>query len=227
MPLTHAALLKTTLLDYPGEIASVIFTPRCNLRCPYCHNPSLVTQIENNEELLPLDKIKSFLEKRKKLIGAVVITGGEPLIHEDLNDLILYIKSLGLKVKIDTNGLYPEHLKRLQADYIAMDIKTSPENYYRLGLQGDNRRLIKSINYILESGIDHEFRTTVIEDIVTEEDIKKLTPFLKSAQNWIFTPFRPGNTLDPEYNTKEIPSKEYMDKLLNTALNAGINCRIR
>jgi len=227
MVLTHAALVKTTLLDYPGEVASIIFTPRCNLRCPYCHNPSLVIQTDKNEDLLPLDEIRAFLNKRKKLIGAVVISGGEPLIHENIGDLVTYIKSLGLKVKIDTNGLYPDQLIKLKADYIAMDIKTSPHNYYKLGLQGDRNKLLKSISYIIESGIDHEFRTTVTEEIIDENDIAELVPVLKNAQHWYFTPFQNGNTLDPSFGDKESPSDEYMETLKSIAENAGIKSSIR
>jgi pyruvate formate lyase activating enzyme len=227
MPLTHGALVKTTLLDYPGEVSSIIFTPGCNLRCPYCHNPSLVIHSENNPDLLPIEEIKTFLEKRKKLIGGVVITGGEPLIYDDIKNLVLYIKSLGLKVKIDTNGLFPDLLKKLDVDYIAMDIKTSPENYYKLGLKGNNNRLLESISYIIESGIEHEFRTTVSEEIVTENDIKNLLPLLERANHWYFTPFQPGNTLDPTFNTKNSPSKEYMESLLSIALKGGIKSSIR
>ncbi len=227
MALSKAALLKTTLLDYPGEVASIIFTPRCNLRCPYCHNPSLITDSDKNEELLPIDEIKSFLEKRKNLIGAVVISGGEPLIHDEVGDLVDYIKSLKLKVKIDTNGLFPDMLKTLNVDYIAMDIKTSPKNYYRLGLQGDKNKLIESIEYILQSGIDHEFRTTVTEEIVTADDIEDLIPILKTAQHWYFTAFKPGNTLDPLYSTKEPPSGDYVMSLHSLAVDAGIKSSIR
>jgi len=227
MPLTHAALLKTTLLDFPGEVASIIFAPRCNLRCPYCHNPSLVTDTENNDELLPIGEIREFLTKRKNLISAVVISGGEPLVHDNIGELVDYIKSLGLLVKIDTNGLFPDKLKKLNVDYIAMDVKTSPENYFRLGLQGDSNRLIKSISYIINSGIHHEFRTTVTEEIISADDVQKLIPLLKNSEHWYFTAFQPGNTLDPLYSSKEPPEKEYIDNLLSITRKAGIKSSIR
>ena len=227
MPLTHAALLKTTLLDYPEEIASVIFTPGCNLRCPYCHNPSLVIDSENNSELLPLEEIKKFLKKRKNLIGAVVISGGEPLMHNNIGELVDYIKSMDLKVKIDTNGLFPEKLEKLNVDYIAMDVKTAPQNYSRLGLQRDSNKLFRSISYILNSGIHHEFRTTVTEEIVTIDDVRELIPLLKNAKHCYFTAFQPGNTLDSLYSSKESPEKEYMEKLLSIAQKAGIKSSIR
>ncbi len=227
MALTPATLLKTTLLDYPGEIASVVFTPGCNLRCPYCHNPSMVENAHENDELIPIDEVKQFLNKRKHLIGAVVISGGEPLIYDDIMDLVSYIKSLGLKVKIDTNGLNPERLKELDADYIAMDIKTSPFNYTRLGHKEDGERILQSIEYIIDSGIDHEFRTTVTEEIITESDMEHISPLLDRAQHWYFTPFKAGNTLDSNYRQKEPPAKEYMEKLLSIAIRAGISSSIR
>ena len=227
MPLTSAALVKTTLLDYPGEVASIIFTPRCNLRCPYCHNPSLVLNSTNNDDLISIEEIRKFIIKRKNLIGAVVISGGEPLLHDDIGDIVSFIKSHGLMVKIDTNGLYPEKLKTLDVDYIAMDIKTSPEKYYLLGLRGNKDKLKESIAYILESGIDHEFRTTVIEDIIDIDDMEKIIPLLKDSSHWYLTAFQPGDTLDPLYSHKEPPSKEYMESLLSIAVKSGIKSSIK
>lgn len=227
MPLTHGALLKTTLLDYPGEVASIIFTPRCNLRCPYCHNPGLIDFNPEDPTLLPLEEIKKFLKKRSHLIGAVVISGGEPLINNDLGDLIAYIHSLKLKVKIDTNGLYPERLAAIKADYIAMDIKTSPEHYYRLGLQGNKYKLKQSIEFIIRSGIPHEFRTTVLEEICSVHDIEKAAQLLKGANHWYFTPFKAGELLDPAFNNKLPPSQSYMESLVSIAEKAGIPASIR
>ncbi|MBB6480376.1 anaerobic ribonucleoside-triphosphate reductase activating protein [Spirochaeta isovalerica] len=227
MTLTEAGLLKTTLLDFPGEVASVIFTPGCNLRCPYCHNPGLVDPLRFSADLLPIEEIKSFLSKRAHLIGGVVITGGEPLLHDDLVNAIDFIHSLNLKVKIDTNGLFPDRLKQLNADYIAMDLKTSPEHYYRLGLQGNKDKLKDSIEFITGAGIPHEFRTTVTEEIVTIDDMEKMALLLKDAEQWFLTPFKPGETLDPAYSHKIPPSSSYMEKLLSIALEAGINSSIR
>jgi len=227
MALAKAALLKTTLLDYPGEVASMIFTPGCNLRCPYCHNPELVFPNKDSSELLPLESIRDFLKKRASLIGGVVITGGEPLIHEDLPLLINYIHSLDLKVKIDTNGLFPDQLKKVDADYIAMDLKTSPDHYYRLGLQGNKNRLVESIEYIKGSGINHEFRTTVSKTIVSPEDVHKMASLLKGAEHWYLTPFKPGITLDPSFSELQPPSSAYMEDLLTIARESGVEASIR
>jgi len=107
MALTHVGLQKTTLLDFPGEVAATVFTPGCNLRCPYCHNPSLV-QPPYPQDLISLEELDRFLEKRAKVLGGVCITGGEPLLHDNLDELISLIRSHGLKVKLDTNGTFPE-----------------------------------------------------------------------------------------------------------------------
>jgi len=227
MSLDKAGLLKTTLLDFPGEVASVIFTPGCNLRCPYCHNPGLVDLSRADSDLVPMKEIHSFLKARAHLIGGVAITGGEPLLHEDLPELIEFIRSLGLKVKVDTNGLFPERLKKLDVQYIAMDLKTRPDNYKSLGLKDDWNKLIKSIEYIIESGINHEFRTTVTEEFVTEEDMKEMIPLLHGAKKWYLTAFRSGKTLDPVYKDKESPTKAYMEKLLSLARSGGIETSIR
>lgn len=128
MALDRLGLVKTTLLDYPGEVAATIFTPGCNLRCPYCHNPDFVSGDPTGEEIT-LGEFFRFLEKRKGVLGGICITGGEPLIHKDLGDLIAAVRERGLKVKLDTNGTFPERLASLDVDYIAMDLKTIPDNY--------------------------------------------------------------------------------------------------
>ena len=119
MSIQNLGLLKTTLLDFPGEVAATVFTSGCNLRCPYCHNPEFVTGETAGDEI-SLSDFFNFLEKRKNVLGGICITGGEPLIHEDLKELIYEIKKTGLKVKLDTNGTFPDRMKHLDADYISM-----------------------------------------------------------------------------------------------------------
>ena len=131
-------LQKTTLLDYPHEVASTIFIFGCNFRCPYCHNPELV---KDTGKIEPIEwsEVLKFLKKRKNHLGGVCITGGEPLLNEELINIVKEIHSIGLKVKIDTNGSKPEFLKKLNADYIAMDIKTSLEKYSMIDYKGSNK----------------------------------------------------------------------------------------
>ncbi len=205
MALERAGFLKTTLLDYPGEVASTIFTPGCNLRCPYCHNADLISP-PYPEDLVPLDDIMAHIRRRKELLGGVCITGGEPLMHADLPDLARAIRKEGLKVKLDTNGLFPDRLAHFPADYVAMDLKSSPAGYALLGYtgSGDPASLIrKSIRYLKEAGaegkLEYEFRTTFVPGIVNRGDFQGMAELLRGAQRYVLAPFRPGKTLDAAY----------------------------
>jgi pyruvate formate lyase activating enzyme len=221
---------RTTLLDYPGEVATTIFTKGCNFRCSYCHNPDLVN---DTGKLKPIQwkDIFAFLKKRKNVLGGVCITGGEPLINDGLKDIIEDIHSIGLKVKIDTNGSLPERLSILQADYIAMDIKTSLEKYGLVGYVGDIADLavkIKgSIDWIITSGVLHEFRTTVVPGIVDKDDITKIAPILKGAQKYVLAQFRPFNTLDPELEKTMPYDKAMIEEMKDIVQEHGIICELR
>ncbi len=185
------ALQKLTLLDFPGKTAATVFTCGCNLRCPFCHNASLVLGDRNananggdytfdEEPLVDENEIFALLDKRKGLLDGVAITGGEPMLQRDIGDFIAKIKGKGFAVKLDTNGFLPERLKDLLdrgiVDYVAMDVKHSPEKYGEAaGIpELDFEPFRKSIRYINESGVDHEFRTTVVKGIHTAEDILKI-----------------------------------------------------
>ena len=169
---------KTTLLDYPGCIAAAIFTGGCNFRCPFCHNSGLV-QDPFKEGLVPEDEVLAFLDKRKKILKGVCITGGEPTLQPDLPDFIGKVRKMGYRVKLDTNGYRPEVLRELLEsgllDYAAMDIKNCPEKYgaaaglippgnaggFELG------KIEESIKLLLDGQIDYEFRTTVVKELHT------------------------------------------------------------
>src|SRR5690554_5488754 len=161
---------KTSLIDYPGKIVSIIFTQGCNFKCPYCHNSDLIFFQSVNNEYFPHDYIFSFLKKRKGLIDGVSITGGEPTLQPDLYNFIVKIKDINLNIKLDTNGSNPELIKSLiddkLIDYIAMDIK-GPLDKYECII--DNKintdKIIKSISLIKNSKVDYEFRTTVVPGI--------------------------------------------------------------
>ncbi len=216
-------LQKTTLLDFPGRVAAVLFTEGCNLRCPYCHNPDLIGG--GNDGLLDRGEISAFLKKRAPVLGGVVITGGEPLLHGDrIGDLIEEIHSLDLKVKIDTNGLFPDLLPALQADFIAMDLKTAPSRYGELGCKAPDyeAKLRRSARWIIESGLEHQFRTTVCEEFVRENDIVEMAGILKGCREHRLTPFRPGITLSPEWEQKAPPSDEYMQRIEELFINKEI-----
>ena len=172
---------KLTLLDFPGPTACTVFTCGCNMRCPFCHNTPLV--LGTAEEHYSEDEIFSFLKKRQGLLDGVAITGGEPLLQKDIIAFIKKIKELGYAVKLDTNGSFPERLQEIISeglvDYIAMDIKNCKEKYsLTAGADIDFALIEKSTELIKNSGIPHEFRTTVVRELHTEEDIISIARFL-------------------------------------------------
>ncbi len=169
-----AGLQKLTLLDFPGHMACIVFTHGCNFRCPFCHNAALVVEDDGAE--YDEETFFAFLEKRKGVLDGVVITGGEPLMAEGIEDFIRRIKSMGLKVKLDTNGSFPGRLSALLKDnlldYIAMDIKALPEKYETaVGVPVKVENVLKSVELIKNCSVPHEFRTTVVKGLHTEEDI--------------------------------------------------------
>lgn len=181
-------LQKLSMVDYDGHIATTIFTSGCNFACPFCHNSSLVTKISQNEEIDTND-IFAHLKKRKGIIDAVVISGGEPTLQPDLIDFIKALKEYGVSIKLDTNGTKPEVIKKLiennLIDYIAMDIKNSPQKYPTTAGRDVNLEAIKtSIDYIIKSNIDHEFRTTLVEEFHSTLDILEMSKKLKGAKKW-------------------------------------------
>lgn len=198
---------KTSLIDYPENIAAVIFTQGCNFRCPYCHNPELITAENNANNYMDIDMFLEFLGERENLLDGVCITGGEPLLQEGLYDFIKKIKVKGLKVKLDTNGSQPDKLKLLiennLLNYIAMDVKLPLPSYHLvLATEKASNILIKnikkSISLILNSEINYEFRTTVVPGMHEVEDIKKIALSIEGADTYYLQNFRPENTLDPE-----------------------------
>ena len=172
---------KLTLLDFPGKVACTVFTGGCNLRCPFCHNGSLV-RTPNAFDSAETE-VLAYLQKRKGLLDAVCISGGEPLLQSDLSAFITAVKGMGYLVKLDTNGALPERLLPLLEsgllDYIAMDVKSSPAGYPKAtGIQSDFAPFAKSIAAIRQSGIPHEFRTTVVKGIHEKQDLAAIAELL-------------------------------------------------
>ncbi len=186
---------KLTLLNYPDKLACTIFTSGCNLRCPFCHNSGLVT---NNYNEISFDSIYEYLKKRIGILDGVCITGGEPLIHADIKDYIKKIKDLGYLVKIDTNGCNPKLLKELidlkLVDYIAMDIKNIYSKYdITSGVKVNVDNIKKSISIIENSGIDYEFRTTIVKEFHSTQDIKEILSYISSNSNYYIQNFKNSN----------------------------------
>ena len=184
---------KMTLLDFPGRVAATVFTFGCNLRCPFCHNASLV--VGKNDVTFTEDEILTYLNKRQGLLDGVCITGGEPLLQPGIADFIKKIKDLGYAVKLDTNGCYPEKLKELVnaglVDYVAMDLKNCFEKYaVTVGIENfDTAPIKESVNFLIASGIDFEFRTTIVKELHTVEDIKTLSNEIKGAKKYFLQNF--------------------------------------
>jgi len=196
-----AGLEKLSLIDYPGKLSAIVFTHGCNLRCEYCHNPELVIQDIAPEEIYDPIKVLKFLKSRVGKLDAVVVTGGEPLLYDDLETFLKSIKALGHLVKLDTNGLLPKKLLKLIShralDYISMDIKY-PEGDY-LTYTGENalNDIKRSISIIMESGVDYEFRTTYVKGIHTTNSSISIGEMIQGAKRYYVQNFRAGKTINP------------------------------
>ena len=209
---------KLTLLDYPGTVACTVFTIGCNMRCPFCHNSLLVTKTEEAEEY-PVEDFFKFLEKRRGVLDGVAITGGEPLLHADAGEFIARIKGMGYKVKLDTNGSFPDRLEEIlksgNVDYVAMDIKNSPEKYAETtGIPGfDVSKIQRSIEIIKESGVDHEFRTTVVAPLHNAESIAGAAEMIKGSPKYFLQNFVDSGDLVNGEGMSALPAEELNEAL--------------
>ncbi len=204
-------LQKLSLLDYPGHLSAIIWTAGCNLRCPYCYNTDLVL---GNVPLIPQEHIFEFLEQRKDKLEAVCVTGGEPTMQSDLLGFIGRIKEMGYLIKLDTNGTRPDVLREIidrnMVDYLAMDVKTTFERYHTMG-DVDSDDIRESIELIKSSGIEHEFRTTLVPGVVSPEDVLELLKSISPLKRYVLQNYesRPPH-LDPKteglegYSVKEL-----------------------
>ncbi len=189
-----AAIQKTTLLDFPGKVACTVFLPGCNLRCPFCHNASLVLPEQRVGEPLPPEALLSFLDRRKGILDGVCITGGEPTIYSDLPQLIGSIREKGMLVKLDTNGSHPRMLRRLMEegllDYVAMDIKNSPERYRETCGGAEVLAQVKeSAAVLMEGNVEYEFRTTVCKPYHDEKSVGEIGQWLQGAKRYFLQNF--------------------------------------
>ena len=183
-------LQKLTLLDFPGRVACTVFLQGCNFRCPFCHNTPLVLGTEEYSR----DDLMSFLKKRRGLLDGVAITGGEPLINADIGDLLKDIRALGYKIKLDTNGSFPRRLKNLVkgglVDFVAMDIKNSPEKYAMTsGVEGMLPAIEESVEFLKSGAVPYEFRTTVVDEHHEPEDFHAIGKWLQGAEAYFLQAF--------------------------------------
>ncbi|MFO8164530.1 MAG: anaerobic ribonucleoside-triphosphate reductase activating protein [Thermodesulfobacteriota bacterium] len=206
---------RFSLIDYPDNICAIVFTQGCNFRCPYCHNPELVNPRKFGVELKE-GEILSFLDRRKGKLNAVTITGGEPLLQSGLITFLSAIKNLGYMIKLDTNGSLPSKLKGIiqskLVDYIAMDIKTSLDKYHRIVQRKiDKGKILNSIKLIMDSGLDYEFRTTVVKSLLEKDDFYKIGQLIQTARLYVLQNFVPSKTLDDTFLNMKSCTDEELD----------------
>jgi len=218
---------KLSLIDYPRRLSAIVWTVGCNFRCVFCYNPELVLPEKVAKiTLIPEEIIFSYLSRQRKFIDGVVITGGEPTIHEDLPMFIRRVKDMGYLVKLDTNGTNPMILKKLISgnliDYIAMDVKApvDEESYKkicRVKIEELIPKIDESINVIMSSNVEYEFRTTLVPNIHSEEAVSKIARSLSGAKLLVLQKFKPGHTLNKTLSNLKTQSDREMERMVNIA----------
>lgn len=222
---------KLTLLDYPGKVACTIFTGGCNFRCPFCHNRDLVTG--EAEKTVAGEEIFRFLKKRQGILEGVCISGGEPLLQPDLEEFIREVRSLGYCVKLDTNGSLPDRLEYLAGqgllDYVAMDLKNSPEHYGRTAGAPlcDVERIDRSIRLLMGGDIPYEFRTTVVREFHQRADFEAMGKWIEGADQHFLQQFvDSGHVLAPGLHAYDkkilLQALEIVKKYVKTAQLRGV-----
>ncbi len=219
MRFTIGGIKKTSLLDYPDKISAIVFTQGCNFNCGYCHNPDLLNKNSNNT-ICNTDSFFKFLASRKNKLDGVVITGGEPALQPDLKLFIQKIKELGFLVKLDTNGSSPDTIKDLLSenllDYIAMDIKAPLYKYSLITkVYTGTDKIFASINLILNSDIDYEFRTTVLASQLSVRDFEQIGKLIKDAKKYYLQKFEAKTKINDESLKNETSyTNEDFDKII-------------
>ncbi len=222
--MTISGLQKLTLLDFPEHVACTVFFAGCDLRCPFCHNAPLVTEIDGAGGMSDEEFFK-FLKKRTGILDGVAITGGEPLLRADIKEFMKRIRELDYAVKLDTNGTHPETLSEILreglVDYVAMDIKNSPAKYAAtVGVNVDMDSVKRSVALIMESGVDYEFRTTVVRELHEKADFCAIGEWIRGAKRYFLQQFTDSGALIDKTGRFTAASKEEMAEL---ALATGLD----
>jgi pyruvate formate lyase activating enzyme len=221
-----SGLQKISLIDYPHKVASVLFTPGCNLRCPFCHNWRIA--VDPKPPFLQEAVALEILEKRKRYVDAVVVTGGEPTMHKELPKFLAKLKAQGFQVKLDTNGFYPEVLEEClpYVDYVALDVKTSLEKYKQLGTK-DTAGLMRTVEILKTGKVPYEFRTTVVPEFVTAQDVTCIGEVVKGAKTHAFQQFVPQDTLDKRFEALKPYAPETITEFAETMKKYAENVILR
>ncbi|MCJ7699549.1 anaerobic ribonucleoside-triphosphate reductase activating protein [Candidatus Bathyarchaeota archaeon] len=202
-----SGLQKTSLADFPDRVASVLFTPGCNLRCPFCHNWRIV--VEPKPPFLKEEATLRILDERKGFVDSVVVSGGEPTIHRDLPRFLGKLKDRGFMIKLDTNGFNSQVLEECLpfVDFVALDVKTSLGKYGRLGA-GDTGEFVRTVEMLKTGKVDYEFRATVVPGFVDAEDVPRIGELVRGARAFVFQQFVAGDTLDKSFGSVKPYSPE-------------------
>lgn len=202
-----SGLQKTSLADFPDRVASVLFTPGCNLRCPFCHNWRIV--VEPKPPFLNEEATLRILDERKGFVDSVVVSGGEPTIHRDLPRFLGKLKDRGFMIKLDTNGFNSQVLEECLplVDFVALDVKTSLGKYGRLGA-GDTGEFVRTVEMLKTGKVDYEFRATVVPGFVDAEDVPRIGELVRGARTFVFQQFVAGDTLDKSFGSVKPYSPE-------------------
>lgn len=225
-------LIETSFLDWDGKIVSTLYVPKCNFRCPFCHNYGLIFNPEQYETI-SFEKLESFLVEHKDFLDGICLTGGEPAIYKDLPDFLKKIKDLGLKCKLDTNGSFPEMLKfvikKNLVDYIAMDVKAPLDKRYEklAGTSVNLDKIKESIKIIMESGINYEFRTTVVPTLLDKNDIIDIAKAIKGCEKFALQQFQSKNTMSKELRKVKPYTVETLKDILKSLENYVKTVKIR
>jgi pyruvate formate lyase activating enzyme len=221
-----SGLQKVSLIDYPNKIASVLFTPGCNLHCGFCHNWRIA--VDPKPPFLQEAVALQILESRKKYVDAVVVTGGEPTMHKELPKFLAKLKKRGFQVKLDTNGFYPDVLEEcLQSvDYVALDVKTSLEKYKLLGAKSTSG-LLRTVEMLKTGKVAYEFRTTVVPELITAENMTRICELVKGAKTHAFQQFMPQDTLDKRFEGLKPYAPEVINEFAGTMKNYAENVILR
>lgn len=227
-----AGLQPVSMLDWPGKLAAVVFLSGCNLRCPFCHNPELVLS-PKKDRFLELDEVKQQLTLKQSWLDGVVVTGGEPTIHADITFLLKEFKALGLQIKLDTNGTAPELIKILikqkLLDFIALDLKTKPETYEKVVKKTEvGKQVAATVELIAQHNIAHEIRTTVVPQLISEEDLLELAKLLNffGLKKYVLQQFNPQVVLDPDFKQIKPWPGDYL-KEIALKCNAYVKTEVR
>jgi len=226
-------LVRSSLVDYPDRLCATIFTRGCNFRCPFCHNPHLIDTATADPASPSERDVMEHLEKRRGLLDGVVVTGGEPTLQTDLIPFLRTVKSLGYRVKLDTNGSRPAAIRKAIAagvvDFIAMDLKAPLDRYATAtGVEVERRRIEESIDTILSSCVEHEFRTTAVRPLHTPEDLVATGRLAMGGACFVLQRFVNGDLLDPDFAEAAQPFEDVeLENVRSELESTGVSCRIR